>query len=81
MVESASSSYFSILCLLAESDSFDSLLAQWKGVAYIARLFTISDPRKKVPLAVDMLFPKAWLDEIAEGDPENQTNRQLQEQV
>ncbi|KAL5511750.1 hypothetical protein ACEPAH_4968 [Sanghuangporus vaninii] len=57
-----------------------SNLPPWKGVSYLTRLFVISDPYKKVPLAMNMLFPESFLNAKAEGDPNNRTNRQIQEQ-
>jgi len=46
----------------------------WKGVKTLARLFLLSSPADKIPLILDMLFPREWLESPSEGDAA-QTNR------
>ncbi|EJD05720.1 alpha/beta-hydrolase [Fomitiporia mediterranea MF3/22] len=57
-----------------------SNLPSWKGLSSLVRLLTISDPLQKVPIALDMLFPKEFLDAKADGDRQGRTNREIQEQ-
>ena len=54
---------------------------QWKGTFTLARLLTITDPYKKVPLALEMIFPEEYLNAKAEGDSENRTYREVQAEV
>ncbi|TFY60628.1 hypothetical protein EVJ58_g5014 [Rhodofomes roseus] len=49
-----------------------------KGFTSLARLLVITDPEAKIPMVLDMLFPRHWLDAKAAEDPENRTNRELQ---
>lgn len=44
-------------------------------------LLMIKEPKNKVPTILKMLYPAAWLDEIAVGDPQQRTNRQVQAEV
>lgn len=45
------------------------------------RLLTVTDPIIKIPIILEMVYPVAWLEEKAEGDPESRTNRELQTKV
>jgi len=45
------------------------------------RLLTISDPYIKVPIMLDMLFPRAWLTESALDDAEGRSNMEVQTKV
>ncbi|KAH9842334.1 Alpha/Beta hydrolase protein [Rhodofomes roseus] len=49
-----------------------------KGFTSLARLLVITDPEAKIPMVLDMLFPRHWLDAKAAEDPESRTNRELQ---
>ena len=42
------------------------------------RLLLIQDPEVKIPMVLDMIFARKWLDEKAEDDPEGRTNREIQ---
>jgi hypothetical protein len=53
---------------------------QWKGFKSLAKLTFITDPVKKVPIVLDMLFPSEWLDERDSDEPAK-TNRQVQAEV
>ncbi|KAF9530989.1 Alpha/Beta hydrolase protein [Crepidotus variabilis] len=41
----------------------------WKGVSSLLKLTFTTDPRKKALIALGMLFPEKWLNEVAETDP------------
>jgi len=49
-----------------------------KGTLILTRQLVIKDPVVRVPLSLSMLFPEAWLEEKAEGDTQNRTNREVQ---
>lgn len=49
-----------------------------KGITTIVRLLAITDPEVKVPLILDMMFPKSWLDSQDPDDPQSRTNREVQ---
>jgi hypothetical protein len=51
---------------------------QSKGTSSIAKLLTIADPEKKIPIIFEMLFPDEWLEAKADGDAEGRTNREVQ---
>jgi hypothetical protein len=44
-------------------------------------LMTITDPIKKIPILLCMIFPPRWIDEKAEDDAQGRTNRQVQSEV
>jgi len=46
----------------------------WEGVKTLARLFLLSAPEDKVPLVLNMLFPREWLESPSENNP-SETNR------
>ncbi|KAG2149332.1 Alpha/Beta hydrolase protein [Suillus clintonianus] len=50
----------------------------WKGSTSLARLLMTGDPDVKVPILMDMLYPRAWLAEKAKDDPEGRTNLEVQ---
>ena len=54
---------------------------QWAGLETLTRLVFITDPAKKVPLVMDMLYPAQWLAEHDEDDPQGRTNRDVQSEV
>ena len=54
--------------------------SQWYGLKTLARL-TFTPPEQRAPLAMDMLFPQAWLDERDPDDPQGRTNREVQIEV
>ncbi|KAF9468764.1 alpha/beta-hydrolase [Collybia nuda] len=56
-------------------------LPPWAGVSSLARLIVTPDVAKKVPIIMDMLYPEAWLNAKAEGDPEGRTNRHMQSEA
>ena len=41
----------------------------------------ISEPEKKIPIVLEMLFPKDWLDSKREDDVEGRTNREVEAEV
>ena len=47
----------------------------------LGRLFMMSDPAKKVPLALELVFPKEYLESRCEDDPRGRTYREIQEEV
>lgn len=47
----------------------------------VIRLMAITDPNIKIPIILEMVYPVAWLEEKAEGDPEGRTNREVQTKV
>jgi len=49
-----------------------------KGTIVLARLLTIKDPGVRVATSLVTMFPAAWLDAKAEGDPSGRTNREVQ---
>jgi pimeloyl-ACP methyl ester carboxylesterase len=51
------------------------------GVTSLARLMFTTDPDTKVRHVLNMLYPVAWLDSKAEGDPQGRTNRAIQSEV
>ncbi|KAJ6581444.1 alpha beta-hydrolase [Mycena capillaripes] len=53
-------------------------LPPFRGIRALTTLLMIADPKKKVPTVLKMLYPAAWLDEIAVDDPQQRTNRQVQ---
>jgi len=48
--------------------------SQWRGIRGLTQLTFIADPLKKVSIALDLIFPKRWLDERAEFDPHAEQN-------
>ncbi|KAF8897119.1 Alpha/Beta hydrolase protein [Infundibulicybe gibba] len=50
----------------------------WKGITSLGRLIFTPDVAKKVPIVMEMLFPKTWLDEKAMDDTTDRTNYQVQ---
>ncbi|OSD01674.1 alpha/beta-hydrolase [Trametes coccinea BRFM310] len=53
-------------------------LAPLAGIKGLAKSMMISDPEQKIPIVLNMLFPKEWLDSKREGDPEGRTNWELE---
>ncbi|TFK52318.1 alpha/beta-hydrolase [Heliocybe sulcata] len=53
-------------------------LPTWKGVSGLTRATFITDPAKKIPIVLEMVYPVGWLDQVAEDDPLGRTNRELQ---
>ncbi|KAJ3015216.1 hypothetical protein NUW54_g1103 [Trametes sanguinea] len=53
-------------------------LAPLAGIKGLAKSMMISDPEQKIPIVLNMLFPKEWLDSKREGDPEGRTNWDLE---
>ncbi|EIW74221.1 alpha beta-hydrolase [Coniophora puteana RWD-64-598 SS2] len=56
-------------------------LSSWGNFSTLLKAMTTTDPKIKVPLIMGLLFPDAWLNEIAEGDPEGRTNLEVQTSV
>ncbi|CAL1704260.1 unnamed protein product [Somion occarium] len=52
-------------------------LPPWKGLTSLLRLQFITDPEVKIPIILEMVFPRKWLDEQAENDPQGRLNREL----
>ncbi|KAI0035839.1 alpha/beta-hydrolase [Vararia minispora EC-137] len=50
----------------------------WYGMYTLTRLLLMSDRAKKVPVIVEMLFAKEWLNALAEDDEKGRTNREVQ---
>jgi len=48
-----------------------------KGFLSLARMMTIGDPEKRIPIALGMLFPEEWLSQKSDDDPEGRTNREV----
>lgn len=42
---------------------------------------TVTDPKQKIPLALDMLYPQVYLDSKVTTDPAGRTGYELQAQV
>jgi hypothetical protein len=42
---------------------------------------TIIDPKIRVPIVLDMLFPQAWLIEKAKDDAAGRTNEEVEAEV
>ncbi|KAJ7702376.1 alpha/beta-hydrolase, partial [Mycena rosella] len=55
-----------------------SNLPPWKGFISLAKLTFTTDINLKIPLILDMVYPRRWLDEPAEDDNEGRTNREVQ---
>jgi len=53
----------------------------WKGLVTLTKLMGVSDPNVKVPMVLDMSFPKEWLDSKAESDPAGRTNLEVQTEL
>ncbi|KAI9456102.1 Alpha/Beta hydrolase protein [Boletus coccyginus] len=51
------------------------------GCLRFARLLVTTDPNQKIPIIEEMLFPSEWLDSLAENDPEDRTNREVQREL
>jgi len=51
--------------------------SQWRGIRGLTQLTFIADPLKKVSIALDLIFPKRWLDERAEFDPHAEQNGKM----
>ncbi|KAI0736621.1 Alpha/Beta hydrolase protein [Fomitopsis betulina] len=58
--------------------SLSSAFPSVKGVTSLARLLLTQDPEVKIPMVLDMIFARKWLDEKMEDDPEGRTNREIQ---
>ncbi|KAI0361926.1 alpha/beta-hydrolase [Trametes cingulata] len=48
------------------------------GLKGIAKSMFIRQPAKKVPIVLEMIFPKKWLDSKSEADPQGRTNREVE---
>lgn len=57
------------------------VLLQWKGFSTLARLLTVSDLNVKIPMLLDMAFPKDHLEAVAEDDPEGRTHFECHKEV
>jgi len=53
-------------------------LPPWKGFISLTRLLMLTDPKTKVPIAMDMLYPPVWL---AEKDAAGRTNLEVQTEI
>ncbi|KAI0664971.1 alpha/beta-hydrolase [Cubamyces menziesii] len=53
-------------------------LPPYPGLKGLARTMMISEPEKKIPIVLEMLFPKDWLDSKREDDVEGRTNREVE---
>ncbi|CDO70743.1 hypothetical protein BN946_scf184798.g58 [Trametes cinnabarina] len=53
-------------------------LAPLAGVKGLAKSMMISDPEQKIPIVLDMIFPKEWLDSKRDGDSQGRTNREIE---
>lgn len=47
----------------------------------LTRLLATSDPNVKIPMILEMTFPKKHLDAKAEDDPQGRTNFEVQKEV
>jgi hypothetical protein len=54
-------------------DTFDYF--QVRGLSGMLKSFTKTDPMERIPIVVDFLFSKKYLDELA---PDGRTNREYQ---
>lgn len=45
------------------------------------RLTFTKEPEDKIPIVLDMLYPKQWLDSPAEDDPQGRRNREVEAEV
>jgi pimeloyl-ACP methyl ester carboxylesterase len=45
------------------------------------RLMTITEPKVKIPIILDMIYPEPWLAEKADNDAAGRTNREVQFEV
>jgi len=52
-----------------------------KGVTGLAKATLISDPEKKIPVVLEMVYPVSWLDSKAINDPQGRTNREIQTEI
>ncbi|KAI0637129.1 alpha/beta-hydrolase [Trametes polyzona] len=48
------------------------------GLKGIAKTMVITKPEKKIPIVLEMIFPKDWLDRKSETDPQGRTNREVE---
>ncbi|KAJ7197219.1 alpha/beta-hydrolase [Mycena pura] len=54
----------------------------WQGIISLAKLtFTSSLEQEKIPLILNMVYPRKWLDEPAEHDEMGRTNREIQTEI
>ncbi|EPQ51174.1 hypothetical protein GLOTRDRAFT_133293 [Gloeophyllum trabeum ATCC 11539] len=56
-------------------------LPSWKGLSGLTRATFITDPAKKIPIVLEMVYPIKWLDEKDEDDPLGRTNREVQTEL
>ncbi|KAJ7606179.1 Alpha/Beta hydrolase protein [Mycena polygramma] len=49
-----------------------------RGIRCLTTLLMTKEPTKKAPTVMKMLYPSAWIDEVAVNDPPQRTNRQVQ---
>ncbi|KAG9318133.1 Alpha/Beta hydrolase protein [Chiua virens] len=47
----------------------------------LMRVIIMPDLEKKIPIVVQTLLPKAWLDSVVEHDPEGRTNREVESET
>ncbi|KAI0693729.1 Alpha/Beta hydrolase protein [Cytidiella melzeri] len=57
---------------------FWSNLAPWKGFAGLFKLNFIKEQEDKIPIVLNMLYPKGWLESKAEDDPQGRTNWEIE---
>ncbi|KAI0831136.1 alpha/beta-hydrolase [Trametes gibbosa] len=53
-------------------------LPPYAGLKGLLKTMAISEPEKKIPIIMEMLFPQEWLDRKSDTDPENRTNREVE---
>ncbi|KAF7311615.1 FACT complex subunit SPT16 [Mycena kentingensis (nom. inval.)] len=51
---------------------------RWLFLTRPRRLMFTADIEQKIPLIIEMVYPRSWLDERAEDDEQSRTNRELQ---
>ncbi|KAI0670539.1 alpha/beta-hydrolase [Trametes maxima] len=53
-------------------------LPSYAGIKGIAKSTFVTKPAKKIPIVLEMIFPKEWLDSKSETDPQGRTNREVE---
>ncbi|KAI0056226.1 alpha beta-hydrolase [Artomyces pyxidatus] len=55
-----------------------SNLPPWHGLVSLTKLLFVTDPEKKVPIVLNMVYNQPWLDSVSATDPDGRTNREVQ---
>ncbi|KAI0646898.1 alpha/beta-hydrolase [Trametes meyenii] len=53
-------------------------LPSYAGVKGIAKSLFTTKPEKKIPIVLEMIFPKEWLNSKSETDPQGRTNKEVE---